>query len=112
MSVTSKRFKLTAEMIRQAVEGIDAITEMEFRSYSGRNMNGKESAAVVFSSPGDLVKLGMSLAYAVAQQAVMDDEEADAEIDDALSHLPAMYMDSMGLGQSVAYWPSVPADEA
>lgn len=106
--------KLTAQMICRAAEGIDSVAQIEIRSYPWRGMNGKECVAVVVSSPGDLVRFGMSLAYVVANSGdsefMLEGGEVDL-IDDAISEFGVPTVETLGM-DFVAYWPGVPFEMA
>lgn len=96
---------LSPDVIREAVEGIDAIncSPAYLADYSGRGMNGRTCPAVSVDSIGGLIALGASIAYVIACNA--DDlDDATEAIDDVAVTLARAQIDSLGRGY-VAYWP-------
>lgn len=96
-----------ARIIRDAIDGIDSITDVEFREhYSGRGMGSRDCIAVIVDNPRALIALGMSIAYVLANEAE-EGCEADA-IDDAVNKLGSASVDSIGRS-TIVYWPHISA---
>ncbi len=100
--------KLTAELIENAVNGMDTFGGIEFRSdYSGRGMYGKGCAAVEVQDLSHLVKFGMSLAFEIASGADTDHGPGSLDaLEDAISDISDPLIDGMGRGY-IVYWPGV-----
>ena len=98
---------LTRRVVEEAADGIDSVCTLTVRSYPGRGMYGKECLAVTGDHVGDLLTLGMSIAYLIALSADTEElDDATDAIDDAIGNSRPS-IDSLGRG-FVAYWPSIP----
>lgn len=118
---TTRTSPITADVIRQAIDGIDAIVTAEIHeNYTGRGMT-RPCVGVVVQSVADLLALGASIAYTIGSQVPMPEQEgADywyggqedtlEAVDDAIGPLHRAQIDDMGR-DLIVYWPDATADQ-
>lgn len=110
--MTATTSPITADVLRQAIDGIDAIVRAElYPSYQGRGMT-KPCVGVVIPDARDLLALGASIAQVVANNtsSAEDPFAAAAAIDDAIDPIRRARIDSLGT-DLIVYWPGVTADQ-
>jgi hypothetical protein len=118
---TTRTNPITADVIRLAIDGIDAIVTAEIHeNYTGRGMT-RPCVGVVVQSAADLLALGASIAYVLGSGVPVPDSEGTdywiagqedtlEAVDDAINPLHHAEIDNLGR-DLIVYWPGVIADQ-